>query len=60
MNAKNGYQDICDEFGVTPEFVEFVWATLKEMGNVPGSKFHPRNKRECALAVAISLRSKTK
>jgi hypothetical protein len=59
MSEKNGYQDICDEFGVTPEFIEFVWATLKETRGAPGSKFHPRNKRECALAVAISLRSKS-
>ena len=71
MKAKrDDIEDICDEFGIEPQFVEFVWAILTnvKVGGIVGSgggvklsklpplgAFKPRNKRECALAIAVTL-----
>lgn len=71
MKAKrDDIEDICNEFGIEPDFVEFVWAILTNIdlagivgkgGGIkrselpPLGNFKPRTKRECALACAVAL-----
>jgi len=60
MKKRDDIRDICKEFGISKHFVEFVWGVIRgkivlESKLPPLGKFKPRNKRECALACAISL-----
>lgn len=50
-------EDICEEFGIEANFIEFVWAMIRETklhGKVPTGTFLPRTKRECALACLVA------